>query len=1201
VSKASRAEQQRRNALAQNRLRNLVQQFERQSLLDLVGAALCSPTAAHQMPALTNVRSLALSMEGGIRLATAADLPLLTAAAHKSQPMLSSITDQVPKDPRIPVEFRRGDRMYRVHPENMERPMAVLWKAEVIAAVIDDALFANEGFGMGDYLDLSLSYMDAGVRALFPTWTDGPPADPRDPGKVGEQEIAAYRTIPELDELVAGCSRPNAARLALRSATLNAAEVAAVGDNPLHRFRSAMAVRTEDGAVVREPPSQVCAAIDFASLELAAVAVGHRPELEDEFFEVACEQVARRLRRLNFTFVPNVQGPGRASATMLVQLAEKTFVTVNVVSNLDGSQFSFSEEAEDLLALQPGQAVRSHGFGRTIPSDARIARLIVFVSPAHIAVPSGGGVAGMSLEDLDWITTELSETPDDFWWFVRDLGNPPGMGRLMNWESIDAFEHWRTNRSFWISGVRPELVMIEPHWADAEYIQALAFQPVETALLLCGEPPIRSFDDFSRTGDGDGDALLYNHANAQGVRVLLHELPICLELTMATYPPEGALWAENVSSGIAWKLEHMPPLSWLHARFGLTGLVIATEWHDGPAAGRQSGPQRVAITISHEALTLCQDNTPEFESQIAAAIVDGLAQLCGVSAQDTDLEHFSAAWHEASAGIRMDLYEVWQVETFPPSPEEISGPARKQYEHAINRHLLEAGIEPGRFSNEAARDLESKIVAPMLLSMLHDQLAAFDGRALLGRALRQYDLANAKRINGERKLSFTQRFDEFTLDPAAAYQDLVEESMRLTRAETILIEELLVQEPAGTEVPDRMQWTELLALADILFEAQMRSEAIHFNLSNTELVVTDSYDVQIDSSGGSGWDVEGFTAAHVDGTKIGPRLPHEAEPRTASEEEQTSDGEDEMLPILDAVVDEALLDAMGFRALTILQVLYALTHWPEQVENPPSWASEDQLVEFCDEQITIADRDEIRAAVGWLELTHAILGDDPLEHWEQDRRDARVLVRPLVRYSDGLIAVLPWAIQSTLRVFTRHLSDGRLPWPRRIVPPAVQAAVDAYRQRRNEDLEDDVYGQVVELGYKSRKRVKKARVLGLVTLRSEIDVIVANEVTGHIWVLEVKDPHEPFSQHQIRNGIDEFVGTPSRTGYVAKLATKVADVTADPDAVASALGCGTPATPWVVKGAMVTRRPVPAAFAGTGVPFVTPETLPTLLASGSED
>jgi hypothetical protein len=186
MGKASRRKQEARLARQRNPLRSLLRTYQRQSLLDLIGAALCSPTAVHQLAALNNARSCALSMPPNSdgRVATAEDLPVVIGAAHRADPSLMMYTDVVPIDPRPDVRFRRGGRLFRLHPEGMKRPMAVLEKAELASTVIDPTLVEQLGFGLGDYLDLALAYMDEAVDALAPSWTEGPPLNPHDPGKV---------------------------------------------------------------------------------------------------------------------------------------------------------------------------------------------------------------------------------------------------------------------------------------------------------------------------------------------------------------------------------------------------------------------------------------------------------------------------------------------------------------------------------------------------------------------------------------------------------------------------------------------------------------------------------------------------------------------------------------------------------------------------------------------------------------------------------------------------------------------------------------------------------------------------------------------------------------------------------------------------------------------------------------------------------
>ena len=1180
MGRASRQKRERREARERDPLRSALHNFDRDSILTLVGAALCSPTAAHQVAALNNIRSLVLSGAAGRgeQRATSAQLPILVAAAHRSEPRLSSLTDSIPKDPRPSVMFRHHDHLFRVHPEDMERPIAVLAKAEFIAETIDPVLIETIGFGLSDYLDVALTYMDCSVRELALAWSDGPPSDPRDLGRVTEEEVAAYRALPAPEDLIDECPQRDRAQLALEWATRPANDVADLTTDPLYRFGAALAIRTSDGSIVPEAPSQCCAALDHASLELARIAVAAHAELEDDFFSAACDVVARRLRRLSFPMRPQVIGPGTARATILMSVAEKTFVAVEVVPSLDATRTNLSRPARRLEQLQPGQQVTSRGIPFAIPQGARIARLIVGVSPTHSIIPSGHGVAAMSLEDLDWITAELADDPDDFWWFVRDLADQPGIGRLMGFETINVFEHWRQNRSLLTAGVQHDLVMIEPHQGDAEYWQAAERLPIEEALLACGLPAIRHYDLFETLGD---DVLLYDRQDDVGVRVLAGEIPVCVRLQMAKYPGELGLFVDNVSGGISWKLEHLPALDWLSSR-GVSGLLITLDWTDATAlTGQVDAPGQITIGLSEESYELCQQDSVAFEQALGQTIAESLAAMLDVPATDSDATTFLSDWMAVSPGIRMDAYSIPQVETTPPGPESISRPAMRTYEHELNRRLAQAAVATGTLSNTDARDFESQTVAPILLSMLQDAMARFDPSALLQLALRQYDLAHSARIRKERSVSFTQRFPVYAIDPAEATKDLVEESQQLTRSQAIVIEELLRQPSTGTHMPDRIEWTELLALAQLLFDSQMRSETIHVGLTPMEIVITDAYEIEFNRAEGHGkCDMVAFDRAYLEATRIGPRLP--LEPGEESEHRSPEE-------LIDAKVDEALVATLGFRLLTLTSVLGALMRWPAASTAPPDWPTVEEIVTFCAETIIDGEPDEIRAALRRLMLTSELLGSDPLEHWEQERRDTRLLTRPLVVGADTRAAIMPWAVESTYRVYLRYISDGRLPWTRNTTPPQVLTAMDAYRQRRNNELEDEVHERVAELGYPNRKRIRpnKARSIGLEHLSGEIDEILADPQRNTIWVLEVKDPQEAFSPRQLSNGIDDFTGTAAREGYVSKLLRKVNDVSVDPVAVASALGVDEPNREWTVRPAMVTRRPIAAAFANTGVPFAT--------------
>ena len=175
------------------------------------------------------------------------------------------------------------------------------------------------------------------------------------------------------------------------------------------------------------------------------------------------------------------------------------------------------------------------------------------------------------------------------------------------------------------------------------------------------------------------------------------------------------------------------------------------------------------------------------------------------------------------------------------------------------------------------------------------------------------------------------------------------------------------------------------------------------------------------------------------------------------------------------------------------------------------------------------------------------------------------------------------------------LEDGRLPWPPRVLPEGVKQALSKYRQERNDQLEDDCYHILSNLGLVVRKKIRprKAKHIGIDSLAGEIDVLCVNAARSHIWVIEAKDPYIPFSAHRIRDLIADFHGP---DGYVDTLLRKVEDIRWNIPSLTSALNIAQPDKEWELRGLMVTRTISPAAFKlNSRVPFCTLDELASVI------
>jgi hypothetical protein len=136
-----------------------------------------------------------------------------------------------------------------------------------------------------------------------------------------------------------------------------------------------------------------------------------------------------------------------------------------------------------------------------IDSRAEVIPLLVTASPAAVAAAQVPGAAAMSLDDLIWVA-QTADADSDLFMFCRALADP-GRPRIIGFEAINMWEHWRSNgKTLFGGGIAPHVMMIELHAGSAEWEQAAQRAPLERALLATGLPPAAAFDIVERQGSG---------------------------------------------------------------------------------------------------------------------------------------------------------------------------------------------------------------------------------------------------------------------------------------------------------------------------------------------------------------------------------------------------------------------------------------------------------------------------------------------------------------------------------------------------------------------------------------------------------------------------------------------------------------------------------------------------------------------------
>ena len=274
-------------------------------------------------------------------------------------------------------------------------------------------------------------------------------------------------------------------------------------------------------------------------------------------------------------------------------------------------------------------------------------------------------------------------------------------------------------------------------------------------------------------------------------------------------------------------------------------------------------------------------------------------------------------------------------------------------------------------------------------------------------------------------------------------------------------------------------------------------------------------------------------------------------------------------------LDERMRADLGFGINAILAVLgtaVSLEVDEHGIARIASTALRDQACSWSGMPL-----EELDAAVASLTLRSADLIDDGLRYWEAERRKYRIAIRPLLDL-DGALLILPWLIRATQLTFGGHLDEGRLPgrtaaWhPPRSTRPTTFASESRARSSGTSRPEFAPVGLPLRT---TNIEPHTAAAAGILGLPGEVDLLVADNVQGRLWVIEAKDAILAVSPNSVAQRIRRFTNP---NGYVDTLLHKAHVVAQHPGATARLVGAPEPDRSWRVVPLMVTRHVEPAAF-----------------------
>lgn len=1159
----------------------------------------------------------------GTRAVSAADLQPLILQARRADPSVVSMEDFIPLDLRLEVEVPWFGELYAIAPGGLERPVAMVDQYRLLADTIDPVLIPRLGFGLRDVGELILRRVDGVVRAVRAAWEIDDLPQVGDPATLSEVEVAAVGSIDghaSPDDIASRCTFPERAQAALQALCVPPSRLSASGNmlGAPAAFGAVLGVE-RGGHRVFLPAGLLVEGFLAIGAQLAAEAASISSRVTNAFWAAVSNRIGQRLRGSGTRVLGPVDVGADRLIHSLVLLGDRKVVALDVVPGLTRNDLRarMPAEGDDRLSkVVPGATVKVNEREFKIPSDAVVARGRVLAVPEGMGGIGGGDAPLMTLADLEWIMHSTHESRDDLWAFLLDLARPEQF-ETFGWDMIDRWEVWRPQRSFLQSGTAPTFMMFAPHAAVVEWEEAARATPVERALHRLGMREIRSWP--ARMTDEPGVADLLDLTYDEAWTVLAEPFPVAIRRSDLSDSRENsdALW--HVATSIAWKFKHcVQEMAAAASASDVQTLTIRFRrvQREDPNGAATDGGVDAAATIADVLTPACDDSaqqlTIEWDDRLPALLVADagagearLGELVAEKFAPGVREVICDAWNSAPPGLRMDEYAVRQRIAELPDPDQPSLVARSSVLRELAEHVAAEGFTPGVLQGAEARDFESKLVFPWLLQRLHQHLADLEPDELVAHGLAQLERAHHQRWMEDRKLGWMLGFPQ---GPAEGVADDRDEAAKTTRTISLLLEEALAHPPAGSARTDSLTWEQALATAELCVESCMRSSALHYQLQDASIAVSDTYEINVQySHNPTDIDIIAYQRERALATrpKAVPIVSPDAESTDAESPALTdaasgnSDLEEsetiiERLPAL-AGIDAELRAGLGFGIDAMMGVLNVGAQWADAAPESATLTDAAAVVAECVELVAgNAGAAEYTAALNWLTLrgsdliAQAATTGSVIAHWETDRRAKRLLTSPFVETRRGLW-VLPWACEMATRVAVNYLHDGRLPWPNNSLPVPVVKALDTYRKVRNRQLEIDSEAQLKERGFTVRGSVKKPKVIGLQTLSGEIDVLCIDPGRSRIWVIEAKDPYVAFSPAQIRRLIDDFHDPKE---YVDKLLKKVEDIKANASTVAATLGVSEPNRSWEIIGLMVTRHVEAAAFAvNPRVAFCTIDTL----------
>ncbi|MCV7169079.1 hypothetical protein H7I41_03965 [Mycobacterium manitobense] len=855
----------------------------------------------------------------------------------QEEPWLLGQEDCLPEDPRDVVKVRLGERIVRLFPGTLERPIADVDRALLVANAVDEVLNDTLGFGVRNVLDVALAYIDWAMEQLAPAWPHSAKSQ-EGTSRLSQAEVEAAREVVAAGTPSALTATDSSVR-ALEWLTCDAADFSYTGGHPQSPFGRFLRVRglpwTEDDEAHWIPLAFIPEVLSYAIGKLAHEAAISQ-EAQTKFAQLAAQEVRRSL----WSFGTAIYGPQYEDSTPVpVRDNAVQWVSLTTGRRAVAVQLTSGLRLSDLQAFDLPEALR---LSRETPSETsdsvnvdmsvgrleldpriEIVPLHITATPHHIVVPQRIGLPAMSMDDLRWASL-TADRPTDLFTFCREMARgdrPP----LVVFEAIDVWESWRKNgKSLYRGGQQPSLIVVEPHAGTAEWRRAVSLSATERALLKLCLPPIRALAGMDERDDGPPTVYVYAHHTPASdeddpIRPLhrrpgldgwsLHTgaVPVAVTAIRSEWNDElvGPLRELSIAVAAAvdaneavWTSIHdNTNVSCYHIDLvpGPTIDERAFHWIDRQVESSDDGDvvyARLAVSVSTLANVADADPTL-VRNQLASAFSD-LVTAVGVDTEVADA--FEENWRKTKPTFAVRITSLPTVRNELPQPIGLDHAIVAQVEQRIAVAVRDAGLRPGRYTGDQAKSLDRDVLAPAALAALDEAISAHSMDTLVEFGMQQIERAVNHKNRALLELGQTASLMDVGLDPVERYREAEADYLWLRRCCETAVESALRSAPDGAMPVDQIAWSEVLAAAHAYLQATNRSEGVHYQLSPTLIDVSDLYEITTDLDPGESTEGNGGSGAspyHLDVPAFGRAL---AEERIARDIARDISGETNLEP-----------------------------------------------------------------------------------------------------------------------------------------------------------------------------------------------------------------------------------------------------------------------------------------------------------------